>query len=94
MRFIEANAINDHPMIYWGIGTVWALMLFATFFSIRSQASSLWVRFIWLLLVVALPGIGLLLYLLWCLTRFDYSFLKFVVGPPRTVSSKGKGAGA
>lgn len=92
IRFLTGNAINDHPMIYWGMGGAWLVMVVTTIFSIRSQPIRLIYRLIWMLLVLGVPVFGLLLYLLWCLTRFDYSLLRFLLGPPRADTAKGRKA--
>jgi heme/copper-type cytochrome/quinol oxidase subunit 2 len=76
IRFLTANAISEHPMIYWGIGAVWLAMLCNAFFSIRAQQIGLAAKWFWLIVAIALPIIGLTVYLLWCLTRCDYSFMK------------------
>lgn len=81
-RFVYAEAITTHPMIYWGIAGAWIAMLIGAFLSIRQQMIGASGKWVWLMLIVLVPVGGLFLYLIWCLLRVDYSFLKFIVGPP------------
>lgn len=79
LRFFTFEVMNIHPMIYWGLLVVWCLMLVATFASIGSQAMSPLAKLFWSC-VVLVPIVGLFLYLIFCLTRVDYSFMAFLRG--------------
>ena len=82
LRFLAINPLNDHPMIYWGMIVVWLVLVANCFFSIRSLRISLAARWMWFLLVLCVPVIGMFIYLGSCLLTADYSFLKFLLGPP------------
>lgn len=83
MRFLAINPLNDHPMIYWGMIVVWLVLVLNCFFSIRSLRIGLGQRWAWFLLVLCVPVVGMLIYLVRCLLVADYSFLKFMLGPPQ-----------
>lgn len=82
MRFLAINPLNDHPMIYWGMIVVWLVLVLTCFFSIRSLRIGLGARWAWFSLVLCVPVLGMFIYLVWCLIKADYSFLKFILGPP------------
>jgi len=83
IRFLGVKPLNDHPLIYAGMLVVWMTLVINCLFSIQSLRASLAMRWFWFVFVVGVPLVGMLLYLLRCLWLADYSFLKFIVGPPR-----------
>lgn len=88
IRFVQFRPLNEHPMIYAGLGFVWFTLIVVTMFSIRSQTVTPAARWTWLLIIIALPIVGLGAYLIWCLFRVDYPFLTFFAGRPAKVESK------
>ena len=86
-RFITFDALNDHPMIHAGLAIIWVLLLVAAFLSIRSQTFGAVAKWIWFLVILALPILGLAIYAVWCLVRADWSFLKFIFGSPNATKS-------
>lgn len=83
IRFFGIKPLNDHPMIYAGMLVVWLTLVINCLFSIQSLRVTLFMRWLWFALVVLVPILGMLVYLVRCLLVADYSFIKFVVGPPR-----------
>lgn len=83
IRFLTLDPLNDHPLIYWGMGLVWLALVLNCVGSLRHQTISLTARWIWFFVILLLPIVGMALYLLRCLVKADYSFLKFVMGPPK-----------
>lgn len=88
IRFFTIQPLNEHPLIYWGLLVAWLILLGATMASIRVQPISLTMRWVWLVLVVLVPVVGMYLYLIRCLICADYSFMKFVFGPPAKAKEK------
>ncbi len=88
VRFFLIQPLNEHPLVYWGILTVWLIMIGNCIASLRAQPMSLAAKWTWFLLIVLIPIIGMFFYLLLCLIKADYSFLKFILGPPKKVQSQ------
>jgi hypothetical protein len=88
IRFLKFQPLNEHPMVYAGLGVVWITLIAVTMFSIRSQGVTPAARWGWLVTIIALPIAGLGAYLIWCLFRVDYPFLTFFAGRPAKVESK------
>lgn len=84
-RFFTIDPLNQHPLIYWGLAVVWLVLVGNCIASLKAQPISVAARWLWVILIIALPIIGMALYLLRCLFKADYSFLKFIMGPPAKV---------
>jgi hypothetical protein len=85
IRFLTVNPLNEHPLVYWGLAVVWVVMILNCIASLRQQEMSIPARWLWFLVILLLPILGMALYLIRCLMTADYSFLKFVMGPPKKV---------
>jgi hypothetical protein len=85
IRFLTINPLNEHPLVYWGLGLVWLILILNCVASLRQQEISLTARWLWFLAILLLPIVGMGLYLLRCVVTADYAFLKFVMGPPKKV---------
>jgi Ni,Fe-hydrogenase I cytochrome b subunit len=85
VRFLSLEPLNDHPMVHWGLAFVWLALVLNCVASIRLQPLSQTARWIWFLVILLLPILGMALYLLRCVAKADYSFLKFILGPPRSL---------
>ncbi len=88
VRFFLIQPLNHHPLVYWGLLAVWLLMVGNCIASLRSQPMSLAAKWTWFLLIVLIPIIGMFFYLLLCLIKADYTFLKFILGPPKKVQTQ------
>ena len=88
LRFFLVQPLNVHPLVYWGLAVVWIVMILNCAASLRQQPISMAARWTWLILIIALPIAGMALYLLRCLVKADYSFLKFVMGPPKKIQKQ------
>jgi hypothetical protein len=87
-RFLTLEPMNADPKILWVMAGIWVLLIFNCIASLRYGALSQAARWSWFLIIVLLPIVGMTLYLLRCIFRADYSFLKFVLGPPKKVNSQ------
>ena len=85
VRFFTIDPLNEHPLIYWTLAAVWLVLIVNCIASLRVQPISISMRWFWIILIVALPIGGMALYLLRCLVKTDYSFLKFLMGPPSKI---------
>ncbi|MGV3659653.1 MAG: PLD nuclease N-terminal domain-containing protein [Prosthecobacter sp.] len=83
LRFFLIQPLNSHPMVLWGLAAVWLVLIFNCVHSLRQQAMSLPARWAWLLVIILVPIAGMAAYLVYCLTKADYSFMKFLLGPPK-----------
>ncbi len=87
IRFITIHPMNDHPILGWAMALVWLVLVGNCVASIRQQPMEIRTRLMWMLLVVFVPIFGMLAYLGYCLLKADYTFLKFVLGPPKHVQA-------
>lgn len=87
IQFVTIHPLNHHPLIPWVLAGIWVVMLGNCFYSLRQQPIERYARFVWLLIVFFIPILGMLAYLIYCLFRSDYSFLKFVMGPPKSAET-------
>jgi hypothetical protein len=85
IRFVTIDPLNEHPLIYWGLAIVWMVLVGNCIASLRVQPISVTARWLWVILIVALPIVGMALYLVRCLLKADFSFLKFIMGPPAKI---------
>lgn len=75
-NFIGLKPQNVIEPLYWLLAVGWIVFVFTAIQSILSRRmGALWKAF-WILLVAAVPGAGLFVYLVFCLFTADYSFLE------------------
>lgn len=74
-NFIQFNILNMNPMVYWGLAVVWLMLLLSAFMSLRSLSTPFWAKFLWFIIIVALPIMGLALYALRCLFKADWYYI-------------------
>lgn len=86
LRFFTLEPMNADPTILWIMAGIWVVLVINCISSLRIIPIGLGGRWAWLLIIVLLPILGMTLYLLRCIFRADYSFLKFVLGPPKKVN--------
>jgi hypothetical protein len=82
LRFITIQPLNDHDIIPWAIALVWLALILNCLASLRQQAITARARLLWVVGIVCAPIIGMAVYLIYCLIKADYSFLKFFLGSP------------
>lgn len=78
IRFFKLEVMSTHPMIYWGVGGVWLILLVAGFFSISSYSIPWWRKLLWALFILAFPILGLAIYAIRCLILADWSLLELI----------------
>lgn len=74
-RFFALDALNVIPEVYVALAGIWFWILIVNFFSISGQDLPSWAKFLWIIVVTALPIAGVFFYSLFCLSRADYSYL-------------------
>lgn len=84
IQFVTIHPLNHHPLIPWVLVGIWLVMLGNCFASLRQQPIEPARRFVWLMIILLIPILGMLAYLIYCLFKADYSFMKFVMGPPKS----------
>ncbi len=84
VRFLTLQPLNEHPIIPWGLLLTWLALVANCGASIWSQSWSLKTRLVWLFTVFLIPVVGMAAYLSVCLVRADFSFLRFVIGSPKS----------
>ncbi len=87
IRFFTLNVVSENPIIYWGIGFVWILLLIASVSSLRSSNLSSRAVISWFLIILAFPLLGLACYCIRCLTCNDWSFFELILVRPAAVKS-------
>lgn len=65
-----------HPFVYWGLAAVYVLLLVSAFMSLQSLSIPLWAKWLWFVIIIALPILGLALYVLRCLIKADWYAIK------------------
>lgn len=75
-NFIGLNPQNIIEPIYWVLILGWIVFVAATVQSVLSQPMGAFGKFCWTAIVIFAPGIGIFLYLLYCLFAADYGFLE------------------
>lgn len=78
INFLRMEVLNMHPAIYLGIAGAWVLLLFSAFMSLRSLSINTWAKVLWLLIIIALPVLGLFLYALRCLCMSNWGVIAFM----------------
>jgi hypothetical protein len=76
INFLTFNALNTPPEIYYGLAFVWLLLLGAGIASVLSRQGRIWLKLLWLLVLIGLPVVGLLIYSIVCVITADYGFLR------------------
>jgi len=76
INFCTFNALNTPREVYFGLAMAWLLLLGAGIASVISRKGQLWLKLVWMLVLVGLPVVGLFVYCLVCVLTADYSFLK------------------
>jgi hypothetical protein len=76
LNFCTFNALNTPREVYFGLAMAWLLLLGAGIASVISRKGQLWLKLVWMLVLVGLPVVGLFVYCLVCVLTADYSFLK------------------
>lgn len=84
IRFLTFEVINVHPAVYWGLLSIWVMLLIAAASSLRGLEISSRAKTGWILLILLIPVFGMGIYTLRCLVKNDWSFLKPFFAPPRT----------
>lgn len=87
IRFITIHPMNDHPILGWAMALVWLVLVGNCVASIRQQPMEIRSRLMWILLIVFVPIVGMAAYLFYCLLQADYTFLKFILGPPKHIQT-------
>ena len=82
-RFITIHPMNDHPILGWALAIVWLVLVGNCMASIRVQPIEIKSRLVWMLVVAFVPIVGMAAYLIYCLLKADYAFMKFILGPPK-----------
>lgn len=88
-RFVAFNAENTAPEIYLALGLVYLILLAVSISSlVKSSMSHKW---LWFLVMLAMPVLGMYVYALTALVRADYTFLaRFgLVGSKLAAMSRG-----
>lgn len=76
INFLTFNALNTPPEVYFGLALAWLLLLGTGVASVLSRRGSIWLKLMWLLVLISLPVVGLFVYSFVCIVTADYGFLK------------------
>jgi hypothetical protein len=76
INLLTLNALNTPPEVYAGLVAAWLLLVVAGIASVISQPFSRIGKIAWIILVLALPVMGMVIYCVRCLLGADYAFLK------------------
>lgn len=74
--FLRLEILNLHPMVYWGLAGIWLLLLLSAFASVRSLIISPAAKIVWVVVILALPILGLAIYAIRCLVRANWKGIK------------------
>lgn len=75
-RFFTFDALNVIPEVYYALFIIWAFLIIISWFSIFSQKMNLPAKLLWLVIVTAIPVLGMAIYCVFCLYTADYAYLK------------------
>jgi len=78
INLLTLRALSTSAEAYVGVLAVWLLMLGAGFSSVFSRNWPVWLKLLWVLLLVGVPIVGMFFYCLLSLILADYSFLKLL----------------
>ncbi len=73
--FLLLRAQNSHPMVYLGLAFIYLMMLGSSISSISQESCGRGKKSFYVILVLALPLVGMLVYTLSCIWRADHSAL-------------------
>lgn len=76
INIFRFEILNMHPAVYWGLGAIWLMMLVSAIMSVRSLQISAGKQFVWILLLIAVPILGLAVYAFRCLFSANWDTLK------------------
>lgn len=76
IHFFRLEILNMHPGVYWGLAIIWLLLIVSAFASVRSLAIPAIAKNVWLLVILAIPILGLAAYAFRCLARANWHALK------------------
>jgi hypothetical protein len=71
--FLFFRAQNSHPMVYIGLAAVYLVMIGCSISSICKESYGRGTKTFYIILVLAVPLLGMLAYTLHCIWRADYS---------------------
>lgn len=72
-NFLNASALNVEPAVIWALIFAYAMLIVSTIASVWFSKIGTAAKWMWLVLVVACPFLGVILYCIACLMRADYS---------------------
>lgn len=72
-NFLNASALNVEPAVIWALIFAYAMLVVCTVASVWFSKIGSAAKLVWLVLVVACPFLGVILYCIACLMRADYS---------------------
>lgn len=84
LRFLSLDHQNMIPEVLVCAALVWLLVLFCTVASILSHPISRGGKALWILFVLLAPLAGVVVYVGYCLSRQDYSFMKAFISSGET----------
>jgi hypothetical protein len=77
-NLLTLNALNTPPEVYWALAAAWVLIVTAGITSIASQHFSTITKIIWLLVIIAIPVAGMLLYCAYCILSAEYAIIRML----------------
>ena len=76
IHFFRLEILNLHPFVYWGLAGVWLLLIVSAFASVRSLTIPILAKNVWVLIILAVPILGLAAYAFRCLARANWYSIK------------------
>lgn len=76
IRLLTLNAENVIPEVIWALAGIYAVALLVTLTSVWAVCKSYSARFLWMIVVVCIPFLGIMAHCFRCLTLADLSSLK------------------
>lgn len=76
INIFRFEILNMHPAVYWGLGVIWLMMVVSAIMSVRSLPISEVKKFVWLLVIIAVPILGMAVYAFRCLLSANWDTLK------------------
>ena len=75
-NFLKMDVQTSIGLVYAGLAVVWLIILIAGISSIVTRPMGVVGKVAWILLIVAVPLVGMAVYCLYSLFRADYTFLQ------------------